>query len=106
VCVLHAGRESVLLTGKEEDIDTHKRDGSALCSLIRSTGDRSCNGDDVLTHAHADRSKEKQVTSAEAFDHPKAGECGCYVDAVGDDLDDECIFESCVLEVLSPVVWQ
>jgi hypothetical protein len=45
-----------LLTGKEEDVDAHKGDGGALGGLIRCSGDRSCDGDDVLTYGHADRS--------------------------------------------------
>jgi hypothetical protein len=72
--------------------------------LIRGTSDCSGYSNDVLTYGHADRSQQKEVTSAEAFDHVKAGECGCHVDAVCDDLDDEGIVEPCVDEILCSVV--
>lgn len=62
------------------------------------------NGNDVLTDRHADAPHQEQVAAAELFDQPEAGERGCDVDGVGDDLDVEGIVEPGVEEVLSSVV--
>jgi hypothetical protein len=90
--------------GEEEDVDAHERDGSALGSQVRGTGDCACDGDNELAHTHADGTEKKQVAASEALNHVETGEGGDNVDSIGDDLDDEGVLEASVHEVLCSVV--
>lgn len=59
-------------TGKEEDIDAHKGNGSALCGQIGGSGYGSCDGDNILAYAHTDTSQQEEIAATEAFHHPKS----------------------------------
>jgi hypothetical protein len=58
----------------------------------------------TLTDAHANGTEKEQITTTEFLDHVKTRECGCDIDAVGNNLDDKRRVKTSAEEVLSTVV--
>ena len=67
-------------TSKEEDVDAHKSDSRPLRWEIRGAGYGTCDSHNVLADAHADGSQQKQIATAQPFDHVETWKCGRYVD--------------------------
>lgn len=95
---------------EEEDVDADKGNARLLRSdvvhddgsgrvLARRQGPQ--HGDEELRRSHSDGAPEQEGSTTEFVDGVQAGECRENVDHRGDNLDNEGVFQSGVLEVLS-----
>lgn len=74
-------------------------------SRVLARGQSSKHGDEELRGGHADCAPEQQGSTAELVDGVQAGECREHVDDRSNNLDNEGVFQSRVLEVLSSWGW-
>ena len=80
------------------NVETNECDQNFLTSNILHRDGNTNDGDDVFAQTHANSTNEKEATTAEAFNTPHSRNGHNHIDDVGNDGNDEWVFDSGILE--------
>ena len=75
-----------------------------MCGKVGCASHGARDGDDELTHAHANRTHKQEVSTTHLLNEIEPGHRAYNIDSVGDDLDGKGIFEAGSLEIGGAII--